>query len=270
MKSRALCLGLALSGLALAGCNQTTGGARITFRAAGAGPDLDPAEIPRFLNYLAYQVTLSRAILHIGAIYLNANPSISTANDQFGCYGGGRVVGQVLGALDIDLLSREPAPFPVLGEGTEWQARAAAVWLTGTQRVDITIDPQVILKVAGVAERAGQRYPFEGDLTIGANRLRPSPNPATPGIYPICKERIVAPVLIDARLTDGGLLLLRVDPAEIFRLVDFSSLPVSTTNPTTRTFSNGRDNTPTEDLYAGLTSAPTYHFFWQPAEGVAR
>src|SRR5258708_29863098 len=113
------------------GCQGSTGGARIHFRVAAAGPALDPGTIREFVNKQGFEVVVSRAVLHIGAIYLNANANISTASDQFGCYGGGLYVGQVQGGgLDVDLLSPELQYFSVLGEGEESPVRAAAVWLT--------------------------------------------------------------------------------------------------------------------------------------------
>ncbi len=239
-----------LFGMLIAGCRNTTGEARLNFRAAAGGPDLAPADIPNFLNLLDFDVTLSKAILHIGAIYLNANDRISTADDQFGCYGGGRDVGQVLGALDVDLLARDPQPFPAPGEGIQARARAAAVWLTGTQRVDQVEDPQVILDVAGIAQRAGRRYPFEGKLHIGANHVIAPQNPATPGVNPICKQRIVAPVPTDIHLTAGGLLL-----------TDFSQLPGG---PVLYHFSDRIDNQADQNVYGNLRTSSTYHFSWQP------
>lgn len=256
--------------LLLAGCQNTTGGARIQFRVAAAGPDLDPAVIPTFLNLLDFDVTLSRAVLHIGAIYLNENPNISTADDQFGCYGGGRNVGQVLGGLDVNLLSPDPQLFPLIGEGTQSHARAASVWLSGTQRVDVTEDPQVILSIAGVAQHADQRYPFEGALTISRNRLVPPQVPETPGVNPICKERIIAPIPVSLRLAGDGLLLVRIDPFDLFAVTDFSQLRRDPLNPLQYRFSDRVDNQADLNVYANLRTASTYHFFWQPTQGRAR
>jgi hypothetical protein len=259
--------------LLAAGCQNTTGGARINFRAAAAGPALAPADIPSFLNILEFDVTLSSAVLHIGAIYLNGNPNISTADNQFGCYGGGRNLGQVLGGLDVDLLSPDPQPFPVIGEGTqtEFLAQAASVWLTGTKRVDDPNDSQVILSIAGVAQRANQRYPFQGELTIGNGRLVPPQNPNTPGVNPICKERIVAPIPIRINLVDDGLLLVRIDPFDLFAVTDFSQLKQVTTNPPLYVFTKDRvENVADLNLYANLRTASSYRFVWQPAQGRAR
>jgi hypothetical protein len=265
MRQRAFRACVSLFGLALAGCQNTTGETRLTFRAAAAGPDLAPADIANFLNLLDFDVSLSKAILHIGAIYLNANARISTADDQFGCYGGGRDVGQVLGGLDVDLLVPDPQPFPVIGEGIQSRARAAAVWLTGTQRVDQVDDPQVILDVAGTAQRAGQRYPFEGKLHIRANHVIPPQSPATPGVNPICKQRIVVTSLpTDIRLTEGGLLLVRVDPFDLFAVTDFSQLPGG---PPLYRFSDRSDNLADQNVYGNLRTGNIYRFFWQPAEG---
>ena len=267
MIQRAFPAWVSLFGLLIAGCQNTTGETRLTFRAAAAGPDLARTDIANFLNLRDFDVTLSKAILHIGAIYLNASARISTADDQFGCYGGGRDIGQVLGGLDVDLLVPDPQPFPVTGEGFQARAHAAAVWLTGTQRVDQVEDPQVILDVAGIAQRAGRSYPFEGKLHIGANRVIAPQIPATPGVNPICKQRIVAPILTNISLTESGLLLLRIDPFDLFAVTDFSALPGG---PGLYRFSDRADNLADQNVYGNLRTGSTYHFSWQPAEGRTR
>jgi hypothetical protein len=246
------------------GCHGSTGGARIHFRVAAAGPALDPATIREFVNRLGFDVVVSSAVLHIGAIYLNANANISTASDQFGCYGGGLYVGQVLGGLDVDLLSPELQYFGVLGEGEESPVRAAAVWLTGQKMADVVDDSQVILSIAGVARRANQSYPFNGALTIGRSHLVPPSSPATPGINPICKQRIIAPIGVGFQLSDGGLLVVRVDPYDLFAGTDFSTLPpVPNSNPPSYRFSDRINNLADADVFAQLTSDTTYAVSWQ-------
>jgi len=267
MRLPKLCLGLVLVAPWVAGCNDTTGGARIKFRAAAAGPNADPADIATFVNRLGFDVTLTQAVLHIGAIYLNESNRISTADDQFGCFGGGRDVGQVLAGpdgMDVNLLSPDPQFFSVIGEGTESRVHAASIWLTGRQPISVVQDPQPILTIAGLAQRGGIAWPFVGAMPI--NHLTPSPSPATPGINPICKRRIVAPVPVNIPLLqDGGLLLLRLDPYDLFVGTDFSSLP-----PPVRSiyqFEDRSDIAADQNVYAGLSTATNYIISWQPPEG---
>ncbi len=135
------------------------------------------------------------------------------------------------------------------------------MWLTGTQRVDQVEDPQVILDVAGIAQRAGRTYPFEGKLHIGANHVIAPQSPATPGVNPICKQRIVAPIPTNFPLTEGGLLLLRIDPFDLFAVTAFSQLPGG---PPLYRFSDRIDNQADQNVYGNLRTASTYHFSWQP------
>jgi hypothetical protein len=118
--------------------------------------------------------------------------------------------------------------------------------------------------VAGVATRGGATYPFEGALTIGENRLEPTP-PELPGLKPICKERIVTPIAVDATLTRGGQLTLTIDVARMFSNVDFSLLAAAPDgvlhfddDPTTA-------DAASRNLYVGLrASTGIYRFRFEP------
>lgn len=245
--------------LSAAGCEATTGGGRVTFSAAAAGP-ADAAGAPlRFTTALGYDVTLDRAVLHIGAVYLNQSLPISGAQGT-ACILPGTYVGQVLGGVDVDLLSAQPRPFPVLGTGTTLWARAAEVWLTGGD-IDATEDSTVILDAAGVAERAGARLPFAARVTIGQNRAIPSADPAAPGLNPPCKQRIVTPIPVDLAAVDGGALLLRADPRGIFGGVDYQQVPEDPADPALRRFHDRPDNPADVALWNGLRArAGVYRF----------
>src|SRR5438132_3537976 len=84
--------------------------------------------------------------------------------------------------------------------------------------------PTAILDVAGTATKSGTSFPFQGTVTISDNRAIPPVNPALPGSNPICKQRIVTPILVDITPIDGGVLTLRVDPSGMFNTVDFATL----------------------------------------------
>ncbi len=114
-------------------------------------------------------------------------------------------------------------PFSGLGRATSDRDLTGEVWLNGGD-VNTPNDDTVILDVAGTAEKDGVKYPFVGALTIGANRVKDATPPASPGLYPICKQRIVSPIDVDITPTNGGALVLSVDPARLFTNVDFAQL----------------------------------------------
>lgn len=243
------------------GCIGTTGGDLFEFEAFASGPaDADGSELS-FRTSRGYAVTLERARLHVGAVYLNRSVPVSVSSDTT-CTLAGIYVAEVPAGLDVDLLSPEPSPFPVHGDATEERARTGEVWLTGGN-VNATDDPTTILDVAGVAERNGAVLPFEGELTIGANRIVPPEDPALPGGSPICKQRVVSPIPVDLALRSGGSLLVRVDPRAFFANVDFATLPEGAPGAP-RKFADGPENQASINLYAGLRApVRTYAFEWR-------
>jgi len=243
------------------GCEKTTGGLRVTFRAAAAGPDDAPPG--EFINARGYHVVLNRAVLYIGALYLNQTTSGATVGLRHGCYASGTYAAQVLGGLNVDLLSPALQFFPVEGEGTSTRALAAEVWLNGSGRVDQIDDQTVILDIAGVAERGSNRFPFAGTLTIAQNRVIPPQIASTPGVNPICKQRIIAPIPIDITPANGGLLVLRVDAYDLFAATDFAQLNKVSDTPLLYRFSNKVDNTADQNVYGNMRTPRTYQFEWQ-------
>jgi hypothetical protein len=250
----------ALLGVVLCACG-STGGALVTFHAAAAGPaDAVSGQSLVFSNALGYQVTLTRAQLHIGALYLNRSVPLSGAQAQ-SCILNGIYSGQVTSPLDVDVLSPEPQPFPADGEGTADRSKTGEVWLFGTD-VNATQDPTVIADVAGTAVQGTTSIPFTGKITIGQNRAVPVANPALPGANPICKQRIVTPIPVDLTLQQGGTLLVRIDARDWFRNVDFAQLPVDPAS-TVRMFLDKSQGQPDIALFDGLKSYGAYTFNWQ-------
>jgi hypothetical protein len=249
-----------LLGLALCACG-STGGALVTFHGAAAGPaDAVSGQSLVFSNALGYQVTLTRARLHIGALYVNRSVPLSGAQAQ-SCILNGIYSGQVTSPLDVDVLSPAPQPFPADGEGTADHSKTGEVWLFGTD-VNATEDSTVIAEIAGTAVQGTTSIPFSGKVTIGQNRAVPVANPALPGANPLCKERIVTPIPVDLTLQQGGTLLVRVDPRDWLRNVDFAQLPVDPASPV-RTFLDKSQGQPDIALFDGLTSYGAYTFNWQ-------
>jgi hypothetical protein len=152
--------------------------------------------------------------------------------------------------------------------GTDSPTSAAEVWLT---RDDVNAEDSraVVLDVAGTARGGdGGVWPFEGALTIGANRAVPPSNPALPGGNPLCKQRIVSPIPVDFSLSPGATVTLTVDARRYFEAVDFSQLPPDEAAPGRHRF---RDETrsavqPETALYTQLkATSGVYAFGVRPA-----
>lgn len=239
-----------LLSLCVAACTSTTGGATVTYTVAAAGVGLPGNALD---NGLGWHVVLTRAKLHIGAVYLNLSvPNPGTLTQGTNCILPGIYTGEELSGLDVDVLSSTPQPFPTPGIGTDDEARTGEVWLTGGD-VNTLDDTTVIADLAGTASRAASTVPFTASVTIGGNRLIPSTDPANPSAHPICKQRIVTPITIDFRPTTGGTLLVTIDPTLWFANVEFSS--VMTTSPPPYAFPDDNSNPASQSLFKGLRSA---------------
>jgi hypothetical protein len=239
-----------MAALALCACGGSTGMDHVHFKAEAAGPADATGAALGFDNEVGYRVTLAKARLHVAGIYLNQTVPLS-GRPQGGCFLPGTYVGQVIGALDVDLLSPAPAPFPAPGDGLAVEARAGEIWLTGGD-IDAADDPTVILDVEGTAVKGGTSWPFSAQITIGSNRLVPSSDPTQPSAHPICIQRLVSPIEIDLTPSEGATLTLRIDPRGYFRTVDFSQLPAATGNPPVYQFANAATDNADVSLYKAL------------------
>ena len=251
------------------GCVGTTGSGLVTFQAYVSGPsDAIEGKPLEFDTGRGFHVSLSRAVLHVGALYLNRSVPISGAQET-GCILPGLYVAQVIppqGApgLDVDLLSPKPQLFPGDGNGTADAAFAAEVWLTGGD-VDAQDDPTVILDVEGNATKGAKTLHFTGAITIGKNWQPPPLDSSQPGSNPVCKQRIASPIKLDAAVTprQGGALFLAIDPRPWFANVEFSELTPADADPRNVVFANGPDDAPSRNLFLGLhASRGVYSFSW--------
>ena len=204
----------------LAACTNTTGGDRFDFPLGIAGP-VDFAAGQPFATDFADEVTLTKATVHVGGVYLNRSQPLSGAQAQ-ACVMQGIYDAEMTDGADIDALS--PTPQWRTARATSGQAVTAEVWLNGGD-VNALDDPTVVVDLAGTASQEGQAYPFVAQIHIGKNRLVPPSDPAQPGMNPPCKLRIVSPIAVDFNLAAGGKLLVRVDPRKWLRNIDFHQLP---------------------------------------------
>lgn len=245
-----------LSLILLSGCIQSTGGNLVGFQAQASG---DPGVVTgaplTFTTPRGFEVTLTRAQLTVGALYLNQqNPQTYSLEES--CIQEGIYSGEVRGGLTVNALSPEPQPFPVAGNGTDAPTRAAELWLTGGELL-ADDDDTVLLDVAGLATRGAERFPFEGQLTIGDNRVIPPRNPALPGSNPLCRQRIVSPIPFDTTLAQGSTVAVLVDPRAWFVTVDFAELNKVSDVPLLYRFTDHVDSPaqPDKAIYASLRSA---------------
>jgi len=248
---------VALLGLLVASCGDTTGGALVKFSAVAKGATGDgPIS---FATGSGAKVSLDKAHLHVGAVYLNQTvPTSGSAPES--CISQGLYVGEVYGPLDVDLLSSAAQPFPNGGDGTTTQARTAEVWLTGGD-INATDDNTVILDLEGTAQLDAGTLPFTATVTIAGNRLPAVTDPSLPSADPICRQRIVSPLLVDLTPAAGGQLTLQIDSRRLLDSVDFSTqwpadggAPASTI-PDDPTGAGG-------GLFRGLHSSAVYQFSW--------
>jgi len=257
---RTLLVPLLVLSLATPACVGTTGDQIVDFEAVASGPaDAASGQPLSFDGSRGWQVTLTTASLHIGALYLAEAMPVSGAQAT-SCILPGSYLAQVVEGRDIDLLSSEPQAFPTLGRGTTFEARAGQVWLTSSDvnLANAPSPPTVILHLLGSAARDGEVRPFEARLTIASNRVTSSGGAA--GGSPICKERIVSPIPTSIRVQSGGALWLRIDPRLLFTNVDFGALSAA---GDIFVFQDDSSDQPSANLYNNLKQAgPLYDFSW--------
>jgi hypothetical protein len=251
----------------LGSCVGTTGGEILELDAFAAGPaDARAGQPYTFETSRGYTVSLTRAKLHVGAVYLNRSRPGSVSQDT-SCQLTGIYVAEVVSGLDIDVLSPALQPFPEQGFATTEHASTAEVWLFGRGDINDASDTTVILDVAGTASKGGEDRPFEGKITISDNRVVPPPTAATPGAHPICKQRIVSPIPIDLDLEPGKSLVLRVDPRGFFANVEFAKLEQVASDPPLYRFRDDSGDQPSTTLYSGLrASVGTYSATWETVQ----
>ncbi len=251
-----------LVGLLSSACGGTTGEGLVDFKAAAAGSrDAESGQPLEFFNDRGWDIVLTKATLHVGAIYLDQSRPVSGVQAT-SCILPGTYVAEVTEGRDVDLLSPALQRFPALGHGTTLDALVGQVWLTHGDVNQITdTDPGPILDLDGTATLKDDVREFRGKITIGSNRQDAG---GLAGASPICKERIVSPIFTRVALERTGGLLLRIDASQLFINVDFSALPKLGNG---YAFSDSRSSSdqPSVNLYSNLRSGGSlYTFSWEP------
>src|SRR5579859_3049450 len=101
-------IGWAVLALGAVACVGTTGGAIVDFPVAASGPPDAVAGQPLvFQGDFGWTVTLTKAVLHVGALYLDQAAPISGAQDT-NCILPGTYVAEVTAGMDVDLLDPSP------------------------------------------------------------------------------------------------------------------------------------------------------------------
>ena len=99
-------------------CVGDAGGGTVDFKVAAAGPADAVAGQPLSFTQAGWDITLTRATLHVGATYLAESPPVS-GGQVTGCYLPEMdvYVVQETSGLDVDLLSPSAQPFPAKAHG---------------------------------------------------------------------------------------------------------------------------------------------------------
>lgn len=231
-----IALALAL-GLCPAACVGTTGGERVAFVATVAGVEA-PWPTNTFTNDYGWQVTLSRADMTVGPIYLNTQRPLAPAGALWRAlrpigvaHAGvshleeGRVVGEVLGQARFDALSPVPVAFPVAGTASEEIVRSLDVWLSPPASVPIETKKisHATVELEGVARREGVELKFRGKLVLDDTWL-PDVAPGDRGAQSVASLRQIRGIGASFVPSEGGTLDLRVDPSRLLRGADFANI----------------------------------------------
>ncbi|MDB4944749.1 MAG: hypothetical protein JWP97_4283 [Labilithrix sp.] len=223
----------------------STGSARFAFEARAGGIERDPAQPLTFVNATGWTITLTRAMVTIGPVYLNVIAplrddrssglprflGIRSALGDDDHLGPGREVGEVLAQVTFDALSPELVSFPVAGSMTQEQVRTAEVWFWPPPgAAPDTPDAGTVLDVAGTATRAGSYVAFRGALVLD-DAWATDAKPGEHSAQSLTELRKVRGIPTTFYPTEGGFLEIRFDVRALFRgaeLADLSSNPTDT------------------------------------------
>lgn len=252
-------LSLLLASFVALSCSGTTGYQLVTFYAASRGPSDAVKGKPYAFESGGHQVTLTKAVLHVGALYLVQSCPTSGAGAE-PCTLPATYVGEVRGGGDVDMLDPSLQELHVTGNGTTIPACTGQVWLMHGD-VNATSDPLPILTLEGTIDGAKT---FSASIPIDQGDQPAAPSSALPGENPICQLRIVTPIPAHLALAQGGTLVLALDPKALFVNANLAELPSPTGCPTNVCFTSGGSDQPSVNLFANLrSSGALYRFEWR-------
>jgi hypothetical protein len=263
------------------GCG-STGSKRFVFDARAGGIERDATQPHVFTNERGWTITLTKAAVTIGPVYLNVvaplrsgetswmRPFIRSAFAHDEHLGEGRVVGEVLAQVTIDALSPVLVPFGSQGSMTQEHVRTADVFLWPPPETppETTNIDAASAELAGEAVRGKDHVRFRGRLVIDdawASDAKPGERSATP----ISEIRQVRGVPASFYPVEGGALEIRVDVCPLFRGADFSNLAANPTDADgTKILVQSKDGAIATDqvmrnVFQGLrASSGTYAIRW--------
>jgi hypothetical protein len=269
------------SGLSIGeiGCG-STGSKRFVFDAHAGGIERDVSQPYTFANERGWTITLTKATVTVGPIYLNVVAPLRQSAMRFSLLpiarahdehlGEGRVVGEVLAQIAIDALSPSLAPFSTQGTMTQEHVRTADIWLwppPGT--APEANDPGVAAAdLAGEAVRGEERIRFRGALVMDET-WKAGAKPGELSATPLAELRQIRGIPASFFPEDGGALEIRVDVRPLFRGADFSNIAANPTDAdgTKRLVQSSSANVGTDqvmkNVYQGLrASSGTYAVRW--------
>jgi hypothetical protein len=272
-------LGALLASSIVTGCAGDTGSQRFSFEAKIRGTRAESSTGYTFTNETGWSVSLTRASVTLGPVYLNVIPPLRGSATSWmdllirpafahgeGHLDSGRIVGEVLAQVTFDALSDEFTAFPVRGTVTQEQVRTAEIWFypePGTPADAKKIDT-VALEVAGEAQRGAESVPFRGTLQLSDAWLADQ-TAGTRGNQSITGIRQVRGVPATFFPGVGGELQLTFDVKRLFRGANFSNLAKNPTDKDgTKVLLPGKagDQVMT-NLYQGLREVDqTYSVRW--------
>jgi hypothetical protein len=276
---------LVAGALPSSGCSGSTGDERFAFTASIGGAARAGSGPLTFTNEQGWEVRLDRAMVFLGPLYLNTVPPLaetawfSLVRPAFADpshLAPGRITGELLGQLSFDALSPDLVPFAETGTLTREPVRTLELRFYPPAGVSFDTlkitDP--VVEVAGLATRGADAVPFRGALVLDDTWI-PDIQAGDKGGLTIAEIREVRGVPADFHPEPGGTLEIRLDPAQLLRGADFSSLA---SNPldqdgTTRLLVQARTGAHTTDqVMRGMfnairASTGTYQAQWRPAGG---
>lgn len=256
---RGTALSLLFASCVALSCGGTTGYELVTFYAAARGPADAVKGKPYSFAAGGHQVTLTKAVLHVGALYLVQSCPTSGAGAE-PCTLPATYVGEVRGGGDVDMLDPSLQEMHVTGSGTTIPACTGQVWLMHGD-VNASSDPLPILTLQGTIDGARS---FSASIPIDQSDQPAPASSALPGENPICQLRIVTPIAAHLTLAQGGTLVLELDPKALFVNANLGELPSPPGCPTDLCFTSDGSDQPSVNLFQNLrSSGALYRFEWR-------